>query len=83
VVEGIRTNIAWFDEILADESFRAGDLSTAFLEKFQAKAATDPDLETEAVAALIAALQAPKAEAVTGGSKSSAWLAAGRGEMMR
>ncbi len=43
VVEGIRTNLAWFDEILADESFRAGDLSTAFLENFQRKPRSVPD----------------------------------------
>ena len=83
VVEGIRTNISWFDEILADESFRAGDLSTAFLEKFKARAVSDPDLETEAVAALIAALQILKPQPASNGSKASAWLAAGRAEMMR
>jgi len=83
VVEGIRTNIAWFDEILADESFRAGDLSTAFLEKFQPRRAADPELEAEAVAALIAALQAPKPQPASNGAKTSAWLAAGRAEMMR
>jgi acetyl-CoA carboxylase biotin carboxylase subunit len=82
VVEGIRTNIAWFDEILADESFRAGDLSTAFLEKFHARGPADADLETEAVAALIASLQQSKPQPAAP-TKSSAWLAAGRAEMMR
>ncbi len=82
VVEGIRTNLAWFDEILADESFHAGDLSTAFLEKFQRKPRSAPDVETEAVAALIAAMSIQKPPAVQMAPKS-AWLAAGRQEMMR
>ena len=82
VVEGIRTNLAWFDEILADESFRAGDLSTAFLENFQRKPRSVPDVETEAVAALIAAMSVQKPPAVHIAPKS-AWLSAGRQEMMR
>ncbi len=37
VVEGIRTNVACFDEILSDPKFRAGELSTAFLERILQK----------------------------------------------
>jgi acetyl/propionyl-CoA carboxylase alpha subunit len=33
-VGGIRTNTRFFLEILADEGFRAGEFSTAFLEQF-------------------------------------------------
>ncbi|MGH9559266.1 MAG: acetyl-CoA carboxylase biotin carboxylase subunit, partial [Bryobacteraceae bacterium] len=83
-VEGIRTNIAWFDEILASEAFRGGDLSTAFLEKFERRAKGAPDLEREAVAALAAALEMPKPRAASSnGSRHSAWLASGREEMLR
>ena len=62
VVEGIRTNIAFFDEILADPAFRKGELSTAFLDEFFKRRAErkEADMEQEAVAALIAALQVPK-----------------------
>src|SRR5579862_882656 len=83
VVEGIRTNIAWFDQILADERFGAGDLSTAFLDRFEARREGDADPETEAVAALIAAQRVPKERAAESSSKTSAWVSAGRGEMMR
>ncbi len=82
VVEGIRTNIAWFDGILADECFRAGELSTAFLDRFKPPAAEAADLETEAVAVLIASLKEAKTPAPAP-AKSSAWLAIGRAEMMR
>jgi acetyl-CoA carboxylase biotin carboxylase subunit len=83
-VEGIRTNIAWFQEILADEKFRAGALSTGFLDTFKRVAHGEAGLEMEAVAALIAALQMPKPAAPpSNGSRKSAWLAAGREEMMR
>ncbi len=86
-VEGIRTNLAWFQEILADEKFRAGDLSTHFLEAFRRAAQRSPDLEEEAVAGLIAAMQIPKTAALSNGasngSRQSAWLIAGREEMIR
>jgi acetyl-CoA carboxylase biotin carboxylase subunit len=82
-VEGIRTNIAWFDEILASEKFRGGELSTHFLDSFQPAPRAESDLETEAVAALIAAMQVPKTAAVTNGSRKSSWLIAGREEMLR
>jgi acetyl-CoA carboxylase, biotin carboxylase subunit len=81
-VEGIRTNIAWFDEILADPSFREGDLSTAFLDKFVARGPGAADLETQAVAVLIASLREAKTP-VPVASKSNAWLTMGRAEMMR
>src|SRR5579862_7589388 len=86
-IEGIRTNIAWFAEILADDAFRAGDFSTAFLDRFQPHPATNQDLEAEAVAAIVgamtAALQLPKTQSPANGSKRSAWAAAGREEMLR
>ena len=82
VVEGIRTNLAWFDQIFADESFRAGDFSTAFLDKFQPRGAEPADLETEAVAVLIASLRESEPQAPAP-ARSSAWLTAGRAEMMQ
>jgi len=83
-VEGIRTNIAFFGEILADPKFRRGELSTAFLDEFLQRRAErkEADIEQEAVAALIAALQVPKSAPVNNG-KRSAWAMVGREEMMR
>jgi acetyl-CoA carboxylase biotin carboxylase subunit len=60
-VGGIRTNLSFFTEVLNDEAFERGELSTAFLDGFFArrKPAREPDLEMEAVAAIVAALTKP------------------------
>jgi len=92
LVAGIRTNIAWFDEILSSPAFRSAALSTAFLDRFERAAPDAPDLETEAAAALIAARIAaisttkPPAAASDSGSRRGArsvWADAGRAEMLR
>ncbi|MGA3187737.1 MAG: acetyl-CoA carboxylase biotin carboxylase subunit [Bryobacteraceae bacterium] len=64
-VGGIRTNLAFFTEVLNDEAFERGELSTAFLDGFFArrKPAPEPDQETEAVAVIVAALSKTKAAA--------------------
>jgi acetyl-CoA carboxylase biotin carboxylase subunit len=61
-VGGIATNLAFFMEILDDEAFQRGDLTTAFLDGFFARRqpAPQPELELEAVAALVAALTKQK-----------------------
>jgi acetyl-CoA carboxylase, biotin carboxylase subunit len=61
-VGGIRTNLSFFTEVLNDEAMQRGELSTAFLEGFFArrKPASEPCLEQEAVAALVAALSKKK-----------------------
>jgi len=85
-VGGIRTNIAFFSEILADRDFQAGRLSTGFLESYFARRpkAAAPDIETEAVAAVIGAMALPKTSSSNGVSRSpSEWLRAGRDEMLR
>jgi acetyl-CoA carboxylase biotin carboxylase subunit len=72
-VGGIRTNLSFFTEVLNDEMFQRGDLSTAFLDGFFArrKPTAEPDPEMEAVAAIVAALskQKPAAPAVQAVSK--------------
>ncbi len=72
-VGGIRTNLSFFTEVLNDEMFQGGDLSTAFLDGFFArrKPTAEPDPEMEAVAAIVAALskQKPAAPAVQAISK--------------
>ena len=61
-VGGIRTNLGFFTEVLNDEVMQSGELSTAFLEGFFArrKPPVAPCLESEAVAAIVAALSKPK-----------------------
>jgi acetyl-CoA carboxylase biotin carboxylase subunit len=63
-VGGIRTNLAFFTDVLNDEAMQRGELSTAFLDGFfeRRKPAADPCLEMEAVAAIVAALSKPKSE---------------------
>ena len=72
-VGGIRTNLAFFTEVLNDEAMQRGELSTAFLEGFFArrKPASPPTPELEAVAAIVAALskQKPNTPAVNPISK--------------
>ena len=83
-VGGIRTNIALFAEILADEAFGSGELSTEFLDEFfkRRREPEKPDAETEAVAALVAALARQKAAATRTGSRSE-WLASGLESLLR
>jgi acetyl-CoA carboxylase, biotin carboxylase subunit len=87
VVEGIRTNIQWFDEILRDPEFIGGRLSTAFLDHFKRREHPPADIEADAVAALVASLvmspQISKSAPVAQGTKRSAWLDAGRSELLR
>ena len=68
-VGGIRTNLAFFHEILQDPAFVRGELSTAFLDDFFTRRASEPRpqeaviQEIEAVAVIVAALTKPKAPA--------------------
>ena len=85
-VGGIRTNIAFFKQLLEDPEFLAGNLHTGFIEEFfrRAKPAA-PSADVEAVAALVAALYAskPAASVEAAPPRSSRWLELGRGEMLR
>jgi acetyl-CoA carboxylase biotin carboxylase subunit len=85
VVEGIRTNIAWFDAVLDAPDFREGRLSTAFLDRFKIPERPPADTEEEAVAALIAALQIGKSNGARQErpAQKSAWRDAGRKDLMR
>jgi acetyl-CoA carboxylase biotin carboxylase subunit len=64
-VGGIRTNLAFFTDVLNDEVMQRGELSTAFLDGFFArrKPVSEPGPEMEAVAALVAALARKKPDA--------------------
>jgi len=81
---GVRTNIGFFREVLADEEFRKGCLSTAFLEGFFARRPKrEPqELMAEAAAALMVALrEAASPPAVS--APASRWLADGREAALR
>jgi acetyl-CoA carboxylase biotin carboxylase subunit len=83
VLTGIRTNVQFFREILADPEFAAGRLSTAFLESFFTRRiprVNDPNEQAaaELVATALAAPQSNGASAVP-----SQWLRDGLGSLLR
>jgi len=86
-IAGIRTNRAFFGEIMDDAEFRAGRLSTAFLDEFFVRRkAVEPALEAEAVAALAAVVAQRKANSAPSTaptSPTSQWLQTGRETLLR
>jgi acetyl-CoA carboxylase biotin carboxylase subunit len=82
-IGGIRTNVAFFRQILADADFRAGHLSTEFLARRAfAREAAGVEEEAAAAIALATAASAPELSAPVGQVKS-AWLAAGIESLLR
>jgi len=82
VLTGVRNNIAFFREVLADAQFREGRLSTSFLERFfKRRKRTDSDPEAEASAALFLMLEPSSAGLQTG--RTTRWLDAGREDVLR
>jgi len=84
VLTGVRSNIAFFREILADSEFREGRLSITFLDRFfkrRQKAEADP--EAEAAAALALALESNRSGSPPSTNGSSRWLESGREELLR
>jgi acetyl-CoA carboxylase, biotin carboxylase subunit len=82
VLTGVRNNIAFFREVLAETEFREGLLSTSFLDRFfQRRKKAEDNLEAEAAAALAMALEsvtsAPRPAGISG------WLASGREELLQ
>jgi acetyl-CoA carboxylase biotin carboxylase subunit len=83
-IGGIRTNLAFFAEIMDDHAFRAGSFSTSFLDEFfERRKTAEPELEMEAVAALAAALSQPRPTAPPHSARASQWLASGRDALLR
>ena len=83
VIGGIRTNIEFFSDVLRDEIFQAGSLSTAFLDHFFERVPPKPNnIEREAVAALVLAFNQNRKPAPSK-STHSLWLQSGRQEQMR
>jgi acetyl-CoA carboxylase biotin carboxylase subunit len=84
MIAGIRTNRAFFSEIMDDAEFRAGKLSTAFLDQFfERRQAHEPALEAEAVAALAATLARRKRNTARSTAPTSRWLETGRETLLR
>ena len=86
-VGGIRTNIAFFRQILEAPEFREGRLHTAFIDEFLAShQPPSPPPDLAAVAALTAVLDHlahDAGEAQAAGPGTSRWLTSGREEMFR
>jgi len=82
VLTGVRNNIAFFREVLADTDFRGGRLSTSFLDRFfKHRKKMDSDPEAEAAAALVLALQNPPASVPP--RDRSIWAESGREDFLR
>ncbi len=85
-VEGIRTNIGFFRQILEDPEFREGNLHTGFIDEFFARRTPPvPPEDVRAAAALAAALHTaggPRAEAPPA-SCPSRWVQSGRDGQLR
>jgi acetyl-CoA carboxylase biotin carboxylase subunit len=85
-VGGIRTNLGFFRQILEDGEFRAARLHTGFIEEFFERHNTPrAPRDLASVAALAAALHTlsrPR-DNPESTSTASAWLAAGRGDLLR
>ena len=83
VLTGVRNNIEFFREVLADAEFREGRLSTSFLEGFfKRRKKTEVDPEAEAAAAVVLALPS-KSSSSSSPREISRWLNAGREELLR
>jgi acetyl-CoA carboxylase, biotin carboxylase subunit len=88
-VASIRTNIAFFREILEDAEFRAAKLHTGFIDEFLARhKRSEPSPEMESVAALVAAFHVRNASNGTARQTAtrpprSRWLDIGREDMLR
>jgi acetyl-CoA carboxylase biotin carboxylase subunit len=92
-IGGIRTNLGFFRQILEDGEFRAGNLHTGFIDEFfdrnrRAPWGTPPPRDLSAVACLAAALHSLARNGRTNQgapapSGTSAWLQAGRGDLLR
>ena len=84
-VDGIRTNIGFFKQVLEDPEFLAGNLHTGFIEEFFARVKpASPPPDGEAVAALVAALHSTRRRDDPAPiSAVSRWLEAGRESLLR
>jgi len=82
VLTGVRNNISFFREVLADAQFREARLSTLFLDRFfERRKRAEVDPEAEAAAALLLALSSGGASVQP--RARSGWLDSGREDILR
>jgi len=82
VLTGVRNNIAFFRDVLADAEFRDGRLATSFLERFfKRRKKSEDDPWAEAAAALVLMLESSRAGIEAG--STSRWLDSGREDLLR
>jgi acetyl-CoA carboxylase biotin carboxylase subunit len=82
VLIGVRNNIEFFREVLADAEFREGRLSTSFLDRFfKRRKNQEDDPEAEAAAALVLALSSKSSSHTAPGTNQ--WLQSGREGLLR
>jgi acetyl-CoA carboxylase biotin carboxylase subunit len=88
-VTGVKTNVAFFREILDDPEFHTGNISTEFVADFFArrKARAEPDDQLDLAVALAAVAHAkPRLLARAAQNRECAdsrWLSEGRGQLLR
>ena len=85
-VGGIRTNLAFFRQILEDPEFRAAKLHTGFIDEFfQRRKPAEAPGDLAAVAALAAALHsaARKPQDSAAAQSASPWQTSGRDGLLR
>ncbi len=88
-IAGIRTNLKFFDRILADKEFADAALDTGFLERFFGRVPSPPEPSAQLVslaAAVVDARLGGKASGSVNGTAAgaaSAWLQAGRDQVQR
>lgn len=87
-ISGIRTNLAFFLDILADPDFRSGAIHTGFIADWLARRTPPtPTAQQEIVAALVATLASLASTAApaapTANGASSPWRATGRSTQLR
>ena len=85
-VAGIKTNTAFFRQILDDAEFRAGNLHTGFIQEFfdRGRPPVTQERDLEAIAGLIALLHTNKPQAVADGRpQMTRWRRSGLDEVLR
>jgi len=87
-ITGLKTNVAFCREILADAEFRAGRLSTEFIPDFIARrrppSPPPPEMDLAVALAAVAHFQTARARRTDiAGSETSRWLADGRGSLLQ
>ena len=77
-VLGTVTNLPFFEDLMRDECWRAGDLDTGFLEGFRERRRSTPADDLATVAAALAAAQTSRNHRAEEASRTSdRWRAAG------